>query len=430
MNAQRHHYGWLVAATGTLCIFASLGFGRFALGMVLPSMSTSLGLSYSQMGLLSTANFIGYLVAVLVSGIPVRMLGSRTVISGALLMTAVCMALVSVSSSFSVIVLLFFLVGIGSGASNVPMMALVPVWFPEHRRGRAAGIVASGSGLAIIVAGRLIPYLNAWSRWDGWRISWRVIAVMVAAVAGVCMLVLRNRPADVGLIPEALQRSGLGEPPAEVAPVKPEVPVRPLHRSGKMYHLGAIYFLFGFTYVVYSTFFVTVLVEERGFTESAAGTLWSSIGFLSLLSGPVFGTLSDRLGRRTGLMIVFAVQTVAYVLLATSLPGAFLWVSVAMYGVVAWSIPTIMAALVGDSVGPDRAAQAFGFVTFIFGLGQIAGPSVAGMLAQASGSFSSSFALTSALAGGAIILSWVLPPSSARASSAKASGIKNRDRAV
>ena len=33
-----------------------------------------------------------------------------------------------------------------------------------------------------------------------------------------------------------------------------------------IYHLGAIYFLFGCTYVIYATFIVTALVQERGFS--------------------------------------------------------------------------------------------------------------------------------------------------------------------
>ena len=62
------HYGWYVVAAGTLCVFAGLGFGRFALGMLLPAMGASLKLTYSQMGLISTSNFVGYLLAVLVCG--------------------------------------------------------------------------------------------------------------------------------------------------------------------------------------------------------------------------------------------------------------------------------------------------------------------------------------------------------------------------
>jgi MFS family permease len=73
-----------------------------------------------------------------------------------------------------------------------------------------------------------------------------------------------------------------------------------------------LYFLFGFTYVIAATFMVTSLVRDRGFPESVAGTFWSAVGALSLLSGPIFGTLSDRIGRRGGLAIVFGLQALAY----------------------------------------------------------------------------------------------------------------------
>jgi MFS family permease len=67
-----------------------------------------------------------------------------------------------------------------------------------------------------------------------------------------------------------------------------------------------------------------------------------------------------------------------------------------------------MTAVAADLAGPQNAAAAFGFITFIFGLGQMAGPVAAGALAEVSGRFASSFALASALAGLAAILSLLL----------------------
>ena len=64
-----------------------------------------------------------------------------------------------------------------------------------------------------------------------------------------------------------------------------------------------------------------------------------------------------------------------------------------------------MAALVGDYVGPQKTARVFGFITFIFALGQIAGPAVAGLLAEKYGSFSSSFLMAAVFAGAAVFLS-------------------------
>ena len=156
--------------------------------------------------------------------------------------------------------------------------------------------------------------------------------------------------------------------------------------------------------MIYATFIVTTLVKERGFSEAIAGNFWSWVGFLSLFSGPVFGTLSDRIGRKGGLMIVFSLQMLAYLLVAAKLPPFFLYLSIGFYGIVAWSIPSIMVAAVSEYVGVDKALAAFGFITFIFGLGQIAGPSVAGILAERTGSFSSSFFMAAAFAAAAIVL--------------------------
>ena len=65
----------------------------------------------------------------------------------------------------------------------------------------------------------------------------------------------------------------------------------------------------------------------------------------------------------------------------------------------AWSIPAIMAALCGDVVGARLAPAALGFVTLFFGIGQAAGPVVAGVIADSSGSFSGAFLVAAAQAG-------------------------------
>ncbi|MBK5104920.1 MAG: YbfB/YjiJ family MFS transporter, partial [Burkholderiales bacterium] len=61
-----------------------------------------------------------------------------------------------------------------------------------------------------------------------------------------------------------------------------------------------------------------------------------------------------------------------------------------------------------DYAGAENAPRALGFITLIFGLGQISGPAVAGVLAEYSGSFSSSFYMAAALAAAAVLLSAAL----------------------
>ena len=392
------HYGWVIVFAGMLCILACLGFGRFALGMLLPSMAATLHLSYSQMGFISTANFLGYLASVLVSAHLAGRIGARRLIFLALLTVAISMFLVSRATGFLPVLFLYMITGIGSGATNVPVMGLVAAWFSNRTRGRAAGFIVIGSGFAIMISGRLIPFLNRSIGPEGWRTGWRILAGLVLLVAFVAFGLLRDGPEDKGLSPVGADETA---PPADPGP---EVAEGNIYRKGIIYYLGAIYFLFGYTYVIYATFIVTTLVKERGFPERVAGNFWMWVGFLSLFSGPVFGTLSDRLSRKAGLIIVFALQAVSYLLIATRLPGIFLYLSIGLYGLVAWSIPSIMAAAMGDYVGARKAAAAFGLVTFIFGLGQITGPAVAGVLAETTGSFTSSYYMAAAFAAAAILL--------------------------
>jgi len=398
------YYGWVIVATGSLCIVACLGFARFALGMLLPSMAATLKLSYAQMGFISTGNFIGYLVAVFFSGAIVARIGQRKFIFLSLLLAALTMALLSRSAAFAGLLALYVLTGMGSGGANVSMMSLATAWFAKRNRGVAAGFMAGGSGIAIVFAGFFIPYVNRESGAEGWRLSWLALAGIVALIAFLCLILLRNRPSDLGLEAPGEMGRGAAAAAAHAATHRSF----DLYRSKVTYHLGAIYFLFGYTYVIYATFIVTTLVKERGMSEALAGNFWSVVGFLSLFSGPVFGSVSDKLGRKAGMVIVFSIQFLAYLLVASGLPGIFLYLSIFCYGLVAWSIPAIMAATVGDYAGPDNAPRALGFITLIFGLGQISGPAIAGMLAQHSGSFSSSFYMAAALAAAAILLSAML----------------------
>lgn len=393
-------YRWIIVLAGVAGLFASLGLGRFSLGMMLPSMGEALALTYSEMGMISTVNFCGYLMAVLFCGVLTTRLGERALISVALALVSFSMVIIGFSSHYLLILLLYFLTGVGSALSNVPIMALIAVWFDGSSRGRAAGLCVMGNGLAILVTGKAVPILNKMA--GGWRVSWITLGCLVGCIAFLSFCLFRNRPED--------DKKGSTKTASTAAAVGVQISTGQ-HKARKniFYHCGAIYFLFGCTYVIYVTFFVTALVQERGLSEQAAGNLWSWVGLISLVSGPLFGYLSDIYGRKTTLTAVFCIQATAYLLAAAHFPMFSVYISLGCFGLVAWSIPTIMAALVGDHAGPERTAAMFGFVTFVFGIGQIIGPICAGFLAEQSGSFSISFFLAAVLAGGAMILSLLLP---------------------
>jgi sugar phosphate permease len=206
------HYGWIIVMAGMLCILACLGFGRFALGMLLPSMAATLDLSYSEMGFISTANFLGYLVSVLISGHWAGRIGSRKLIFAALLVVGLSMSLVSRATGFFPVLVLYMITGFGSGATNVPVMGLVSAWFSSGLRGRAAGFIVIGSGFAIMISGRLIPFINRLVGPEGWRTSWLILGGLVVLIAFLSLAMIRDRPADKGLKPVGGEVPGLRAP--------------------------------------------------------------------------------------------------------------------------------------------------------------------------------------------------------------------------
>jgi MFS family permease len=394
------HYGWIIALSGLLTLLVALGLGRFALGMLLPSMASTLGLSYAQMGFISTGNFVGYLVAVLLCSHAVKRYGTCQTITTALLLVGLSLLSISWAKGFWQVLLWYTLTGVGSGAANVPIMGLVSHWFAPRWRGKAAGLIVTGNGLGIMFTGLSIPLINTWRGSEGWRTSWLAFGLIALVTALAVRVLVRDSPQALGMSPMGSDLE-LTTPAFSGTPLGYSTP-------GIVRHFGSIYFLFGFSYAIYVTFIVTTLVKEQGFSEAAAGSFWFWLGFLSLFSGPLFGALSDHLGRKTGLIMVFTLQGLAYTMVAVPLADTLLYLSIGLFGFCAWSIPTIMAAAMGDYMGPQGAVKALGTVTFYFGIGQIAGPSLAGLWAQTSGSFASSYLLAAVLAAAAVLLTALL----------------------
>ena len=401
MPFKNIHYAWIIIFSGVLTLFACLGLGRFALGMLLPSMGESLSLSYTQMGVISTGNFIGYLTAVLICGKLIARLGERRTIFTGLILVGLSMLLVSQSSEFKLITLLYFVTGIGSGIANITVMSLVAHWFSPKYRGRAAGYMIVGNGLGIVLSGLLVPWLN--SAWidSGWRIGWGLFGVSIIILSGIVVWLIRNHPRELNL-------NTFGAQDADISKTVKLKTNKPENIRKLIFHIGSIYFLFGFTYVIYATFIVTTLIEQHHFTEGKAGFLWMLIGILSIFSGALFGGVSDHFGRKKGLIAVFAIQTLSYALVASELGQVALYLSMFLFGISAFSIPAIIAATISDMLPATEAGKAFGFVTFFFGIGQIAGPTLAGYLAESTQSFTSSYLLAALLTATAIGLTALL----------------------
>jgi sugar phosphate permease len=377
-------------------------------------MQAALGLSNTQMGTLATGNFVGYLALGLIGGFLASRYGPRRVIALSMLLAGISMSATGLASRFFGALLWRALTGVGSGGSNVPTMSLLSAWFGKRRRGTASGIAVGGSSMALILMGPLVPRILDRFGQEGWRISWFILGGCVLLLGLVAWVSLRDRPADKGLGPLASDgKKEVAEPPGDgVGGATSSLDWGRVYRSGPIWHLALVYTAFGFSYVIYVTFFAKYLQDECGYSREAAGNLWALVGWISVLCGLIWGAVSDWIGRNRGLALVFVVQATSYALFALWRSPAGYTVSTVAFGLTAWSIPAIVAAACGDFVGGRLAPAALGFVTLFFGIGQAAGPSLAGVLADMTESFVFSFLLASgvALLGGMGSLLLSVPP--------------------
>lgn len=390
LRGKSFHYGWVILFTGFIGVMGALGFGRFAYTPILPSMKEALSLTYAQMGWIGTGNFIGYMTFAFLGGYLATRIGPRRVISASLVLVAVSLILTGLADSFEFALAMRMLTGAGSAGSNVPIMALASAWFASRRRGLATGILVSGSSIALLMLGPLIPSILESFPGSGWRVCWYILGGLTLLIALLNYWLIRNRPEEKNLQP--VGESSVSPPSAD------SFPGRNLYTSRSLWHLAGVFFTFGFSYIIYMQFFSAYLINEAKVSTEKAGEYLMLLGVLSIFCGPFWGTVSDFIGRKYGLALVLLTQGTSYLIFGLVKSSNGYLASAILFGLTAWSVPSIIAAAVGDTVGARLAPAALGFCILIFSIGQALAPPVAGKIADLTGSFTPAFLLSAVVA--------------------------------
>jgi len=413
MKTGKLHYGWIVIFMGFLTTIAAHGFGRMSYTIILPAMKDGLQFNYTQLGLLGTGNFIGYLTMAIIGGFLAARFGTRIVITIALILMGVTMILTGLANSFGFAFAMRLLTGLGNGASYVPAMALGSAWFAMKKRGFATGIVSAGIGAGTLISGLVVPPILTAFDLNGWRYSWYILGVAVVLISGVVYLYVRSRPEEKGLQQVGTEQTGSELPTASDTKKASSLQWTSVIKMGSVWYLGVIYFFYGLSYIIYMTFFAAYLVKEMGFSQEWAGGLWAMVGGLSIFCGVIWGGISDRLGRSKGSALAYLVLALSYIIYALIKVKFGFYLSAIVFGLTAWSIPTIMAAAAGDFVGPRLAPAGLGFITLFFGVGQALGPALGGYLADVSKTFTVPFFVAGVISLIGMVLSFYLKKPSA-----------------
>lgn len=391
---RRIHYAWVIVFLGFLSVLGAHGFGRFAYPLILRDMKTSLDLTYTQMGLIATANFVGYLTLATLGGALASKHGSRLVIALSALLMGFSMICIGLSNNFLQVLAFSLITGLGNGGVYLPAVALPSIWFAMKYRGRATGYVTAGIGAGFAVGGIVVPLILRTYLAAGWRYAWYYLGAALLAIGLIDYVLLRNRPEDVGLKPLGAEEAATSSNPSTSSALQWSL----VYRSKEIWLVGLVYFMYGFSYIIYITYFAAYLEEAFAWSKELIGLLWFILGMLSISSGATWGYVSDVMGRKYGIALAYLTLSLSYLLYALALPPYGLYASAVIFGLAAWSIPTLAVVAAADYVSPELRSAAAGFVTLFFGIGQAIGPTVGGLIKDLTGFFANAFYLASLVA--------------------------------
>jgi len=381
----RNKQVWMYAFASVMVTISTLGFGRMSYGILMPYMKDSLSLTYGQAGVLGTAASIGYLGLVLFAGIMAAKWGSKRLVIFGTLLVACGFFYLSTVQSFSVSVIGMVVLGIGTAFAYTPLVNIMVGWFPE-KRGMMIGFLVSGLGLGTLISSLLIPLFTSWFSESGWRYLWILYGLLSIVSAVAAYLILRDPP--IPLLKNKENRGSL---------------IREVYLNKKIVLVAIIYGLIGFAYLIPQSFLFSFILESH-INQFTAGQIMALGGLLSIFSGPLWGSVSDRIGRKKSLLFTLFIGSGA-MLIPILFPVIIGFVvSQLLWGITIVGMLSLIQALSTEQIHSSYSPIALGYVTVFFAVGQLLGPGIGGWMIDSLGGIPSALFLCCGLLFTAFLL--------------------------
>jgi predicted MFS family arabinose efflux permease len=363
LAARNIHYGWVVvAATFLTSITAAGAVG--APGVLMIPLQKEFGWTASE---ISTAlairmvlfGLMGPFAAALINRFGVRRMAltSLSIIGGGMILS------LGMSSLWELILLWGVVVGLGTGMTALVLGATIATRWFTNRRGLVIGLLTASSATGQLV---FIP-LTAWlSEEIGWRTALSVICAMLAVAATGVLLLMRDRPGDVGL-------RAYGEAPGAPDPAPPPPAGSVAFAAIDTLRMAAKTKVF---WVLFATFFVcgastngliqTHLVPmcmDFGMPAVKAAGMLAVIGIFDFIGTVASGWLSDRYDNRWLLFWYYGLRGLSLLYLPFS---DFTFYGLSLFAVfygldwVATVPPTVKLTV--ERFGREKANLVFGWV--------------------------------------------------------------------
>jgi len=396
---RRLHPAWLVAGVAFVALIGAAGF-RAAPGVLMVPLQEEFGWDRGTLSLAVGANLILFGLTAPFAAALMDRFGIRRVTSIALLLIAAGSGLtVFVQASWQLVLTWGVLVGLGTGSMALVFAATVAQrWFVE-KRGLVTGILTAGSATGQLV---FLPVVAVVAEHTGWRAASLVIAAAALSVVPLVLLVMRDRPEDIGVLPygasavDVVEERPLAIEPDQVPAVaetgagrRAIDALREASRTRTFWALVAGFAICGATTNgLIGTHFVPA-AHDHGLPTTTAASLLAVVGIFDIVGTIGSGWLTDRVDPRLLLGFYYFFRGVGLALLPALLSDAVhpsIVAFVVIYGLdwVATVPPTV--ALCRTAFG-ERGTVVFGWVFASHQIGAALASVAAGVVRDRTGTY-------------------------------------------
>jgi MFS family permease len=361
--------------------------------MLYPYIMAELGLSYTQVGVLSAICSALNSLCQGAYGFLAPFISRCKVLGGGNIGIALGTLMSGLAGSFPMLVVARGVAAIGSSAQHPVGYSILASYFPKNR-GAVIALNTSASNVGTLIA---TPLATALLLCMSWRAIFFVVT-LASLIMGLVYFWFRDygAPSRVGS-GRARLAQGLGS-------------YRRVLKNRNMVLIALVFMVGGAGREggVNQIYFAPHLANDFGYSALMIGILMTAISIGSIIGPIVFGWLSDRLSRTGMLQVSLALSCVGSLWVAHLGPGAVvLFISLLLYSAVTSSRGTQTQAIVADAVTDEDRDAAFSLYFLLGFLSQPVWVLVTGYLMDKAGFATALTLLSATYITGILILCFV-----------------------
>jgi MFS family permease len=357
------HYGWVMV--GVTFFTALINAGAVgAPGVFIVPLQNEFGWSTAEISSALSIRFILFGLMAPFAAALLNRYGLRNVtLSALLIVVSALVASLAMTQIWQLVLLWGVVIGIGTGMTALVLAATIATRWFAARRGLVVGILT-----ASVATGQLVflPLLADITGRMGWRVALGMMCAMLGVSALAVLMLMRDRPSDVGLRPfgdEGTQP--LPVPPPNNAPIMAAAlgTLRDAAKSRVFWILFATFFICGASTNGLVQVHLIPMCLDFGIPQVQAASLLAAMGVFDFFGTIVSGWLSDRYDNRYLLSWYYGLRGLSLLLLPfTSFSFYGLSLFAMFYGLdwIATVPPTVR--LTAQRFGPERSNLVFGWI--------------------------------------------------------------------